>query len=337
MEKNESLVSKDFLPDGIKMDESRIFPMAVIATMSSGKSTLINALLGKDILPTSNAACTSLSYFILDDDQNAKEIICATDLSGKTTVIEENLVEELVKLNQDVNVSSVFIRSDVKGVLNTDKALLMIDTPGPNNARNLSHEEMLYRTISKIKGGLFLYVMNATQLAIVDDKNLLYSLKNVIRKNPGISILFVVNKVDTLDEERGESIEECIFIARKYLENLGFKEASIVPVSALAALLFKKVLNGERLTRIEYREFLGLYDLYEPKDYNMKKYAITEDLAGQFDVVKVTDGKHWDEFKVGDLNQAIENTGIKVLEECIQKAQILSSEKIKNIVKVKIR
>lgn len=336
MDKNENLISKGFLPDGIKMDESRIFPMAVIATMSSGKSTLINALLGKDILPTSNAACTSLSYFILDDDQNAKEIICATDLSGKTTVIEENLVEELVKLNQDVNVSSVFIRSDVKGVLNTDKALLMIDTPGPNNARNLSHEEILYRTISKIKGGLFLYVMNATQLAIVDDKNLLYSLKNVIRKNPGISILFVVNKIDMLDKEC-ESIEECICIARKYLENLGFEEANIVPVSARAALLFKKVLNGERLTRMEYREFGWLYDLYEPKDYNMKKYAITEDLAGQFDVVKVTDGKHWDEFKVGDLNQAIENTGIKVLEECIQKAQILSSEKIKNIVKVKIR
>lgn len=336
MDKNENLISKGFLPDGIKMDESRIFPMAVIATMSSGKSTLINALLGKDILPTSNAACTSLSYFILDDDQNAKEIICATDLSGKTTVIEENLVEELVKLNQDVNVSSVFIRSDVKGVLNTDKALLMIDTPGPNNARNLSHEEILYRTISKIKGGLFLYVMNATQLAIVDDKNLLYSLKNVIRKNPGISILFVVNKIDMLDKEC-ESIEECICIARKYLENLGFEEANIVPVSAWAALLFKKVLNGERLTRMEYREFGWLYDLYEPKDYNMKKYAITEDLAGQFDVVKVTDGKHWDEFKVGDLNQAIENTGIKVLEECIQKAQILSSEKIKNIVKVKIR
>lgn len=46
MENNlkESLISKDFFPDGIKIDESNIFPVAVVATMSSGKSTLINGV-----------------------------------------------------------------------------------------------------------------------------------------------------------------------------------------------------------------------------------------------------------------------------------------------------
>ena len=78
MQTNEkdNMISRDFFPDGIKINEKRIFPMAVIATMSSGKSTLINALLGKEILPNSNAACTALNYSILDDDQKTKEIIC---------------------------------------------------------------------------------------------------------------------------------------------------------------------------------------------------------------------------------------------------------------------
>lgn len=59
-----TLISKDYFPKEIKIDETKIFPMVVVATMSSGKSTLINALLGKEILPSSNRACTALRYSI---------------------------------------------------------------------------------------------------------------------------------------------------------------------------------------------------------------------------------------------------------------------------------
>ena len=330
-EKKKTLICRDFFPAGIQIDESRIFPMAVIATMSSGKSTLINALLGKDILPSSNAACTALRYSILDDDQDSKEIVCVTDSSGKTTVIEESLAEELIALNQDKNVSDVFIRSHVNGVLNTDKALLIIDTPGPNNSQDASHEDILYETISKMNGGLFLYVLNATQIGIYDDKQLLVSLRNILGKKPDIRILFALNKVDEIDEEY-ESLEEFMYTTKEYLEKLGFGGVDIVPVSARAAILFKKVLSGEKLTRMECREFDSLYELYEPKDFSMKKYVFTDDLNRQFDEIAMGNEK----YRIGDLNQAIENTGIKVLEECIQKAQILSSERIENTVKVKV-
>ena len=328
----ETLISKDFFPEGIKINENRIFPMVVMATMSSGKSTLINALLGKDILPNSNAACTALNYSILDDDQETKEIICVTDNKGKTKVIEENLADELYKVNMSKDITDVFIRSHVKGVLNTDKALLMIDTPGPNNSRDSSHEDILFKTLSKIKGGLFLYILNASQLGINDDQNLLKYLKSILDHNPAIKILFALNKVDVIDEEY-ESIEEFMKMAKEYLGACGYENAEIVPVSAMAAILFKKVLAGENLTRMEYAKFMGLYELYEPQDYNLKKYAITKDLSKQFDEIELR-GRT---YRVGDLNQAIENTGIRVLEECIQKAQILSSGQVKNTVRVKIR
>ena len=45
-----------------------IFPVNVIATMSSGKSTLINALLGKKLMPSKNEACTATITEILDAD-----------------------------------------------------------------------------------------------------------------------------------------------------------------------------------------------------------------------------------------------------------------------------
>lgn len=332
MENNlkESLISKDFFPDGIKIDESNIFPVAVVATMSSGKSTLINALLGKEMLPSSNAACTSLNYSILDDDRKSKEIICVTDTSGKTRIIEENLAEELHRINEAQDVTNVFIRSHIDGVLNTDRALLIIDTPGPNNSRTTVHENVLHDIVKKIRGGVFLYLLNATQLGVYDDKSLLIFLKEIVRKNPEIKIVFAINKVDELDEEY-ESIQGLVDNAKKYIEDIGFVQPDIIPLSARAALLFKKVLTKQELTRKEKMEFIGLYDLYEATDFNMRKYAITKELKNQAEIIDGTN------YSVGDLNQAIANTGITMLESYIQKAQILSSGQIKNTLKVRIK
>ncbi len=332
MENNlkESLISKDFFPDGIKIDESNIFPVAVVATMSSGKSTVINALLGKEMLPSSNAACTALNYSILDDDRKSKEIICVTDTSGKTRIIEENLAEELHRINEAQDVTNVFIRSHIDGVLNTDRALLIIDTPGPNNSRTTVHENVLHDIVKKMRGGVFLYLLNATQLGVYDDKSLLIFLKEIVRKNPEIKIVFAINKVDELDEEY-ESIQGLVDNAKKYIEDIGFVQPDIIPLSARAALLFKKVLTKQELTRKEKMEFIGLYDLYEATDFNMRKYAITKELKNQAEIIDGTN------YSVGDLNQAIANTGITMLESYIQKAQILSSGQIKNTLKVRIK
>ena len=326
---SENLISEDFFPKGIKIEEDKVFPMAVIATMSSGKSTLINALIGKEILPSANAACTALNYSILDDDHDTKEVICVTKKDGNVTVIDENLSEELEKINQDPLVTDVFIRSHVKGVLNTDKALLIIDTPGPNNSADKTHEKRLYQILDKISGGLFVYVINASQIGIEDDEKLLKILAPYLRKNQTIKILFVMNKIDVLDREK-ESIEECVQNVRRYLQNCGFENPNIIPISAVAALLFKKVLNHEKLTRKQYRDFIELYDMYQSNDYNMKKYAVIDDLEDPFKEIEV----RGEIYKTGELNVALENTGIKLLEEKIQKAQILSGEQLKNTIKV---
>ena len=326
---SENLISEDFFPKGIKIEENKVFPMAVIATMSSGKSTLINALIGKEILPSANAACTALNYSILDDDRDTKEVICVTKKDGNVTVIDENLSEELEKINQDPLVTDVFIRSHVKGVLNTDKALLIIDTPGPNNSADKMHEQRLHQILEKISGGLFVYVINASQIGIEDDEKLLKILAPYLRRNRTIKILFVMNKIDVLDREK-ESIEECVQNVRRYLQNCGFENPNIIPISAVAALLFKKVLNHEKLTRKQYRDFIELYDMYQSNDYNMKKYAVIDDLEDPFKQIEV----RGEIYKTGELNVALENTGIKLLEQKIQKAQILSGEQLKNTIKI---
>lgn len=327
---NNSLVSKDFFAKNITINENKIFPMVVMATMSSGKSTLINALLGQQILPSRNEACTAKMYSILDNDQDNETKIFVTYTNGETVVKEDNVVAELEKANSDNEVTDILIRGHIKGVLNTDKALLIVDTPGPNNSRDESHQQVMFDVLKKISGGLILYVLNATQPGINDDKYLLGIIRDYIKENSKISVLFVINKVDQLDEERDESVRQLVVMANEYLKENGIVSPQIIPVSALAASLFKKVINNEELTRSEYRLFCGYYDMYKPRDFNMRSFAITSALPRQHESVEV----RGETYGIGDLNRAIENTGIKLLEEEIQKAQILSSGIIKNAIKI---
>ena len=326
----ESFLSNDFFPSGISVDEGSIFPMVVMATMSSGKSTLINALLGEQALPSKNEACTAKKYMVLDDDNSDGPTIYITYKNGETIIKKENIAEELERANNNEDVVEVLIKDDVKGVMNTDRALLVVDTPGPNNSRDKSHEQVMEDVISKVKGGLFLYVMNATQMGINDDKYLLWKIREQINSNPKISLIFVLNKVDQLDEDRGESVEQFVLTAKEYLLSNGIENPYIIPVSALSASLFKKVLNRGELTRNEYRSFCEYYDVYQPKDYSMRSFAITDTLKDQNTKIQVKGT----EYTVRDLNRAIDNTGITLLEEEIQKAQILSSGIIKNTVNI---
>ena len=324
--KNAVPIDESFFGDRINVNVAGVFPVVVMATMSSGKSTLINALLETDILPSKNQACTAKMYSILDDDSTDGYKAYLTKNNGQVHVIEKNLQMELEKANYDPEVTDILIIGDVKGILNTDKSLLIIDTPGPNSFMNNSHEAITNDILKKVNSGLILYVINAAQMGIEDDKKLLCMLKNKLENTSGISVLFVINKIDCLDPEN-ESISELVMETKKYLETNGIKNVNILPVSALSANLFKKVLNGHELTRKEKREFYNCYELFGTNDIKMTSYAITDDLPEQFKKIYVDS----DEFTAAQLKAALENTGLPYLEKYKQQKQILSSENIVDV------
>lgn len=319
-QENASLVKQDFFGKDIQINLERIFPMIVMATMSSGKSTIINALLGEDILPSKNAACTAKVYSILDDDSCTVPKLYLTDKNGKISVVTENLGTELEKANQSDDISNILIVGQVKGVTNTQRSLLIVDTPGPNNSMDTSHEEITRSVFDQITGGLLLYVINATQMGINDDSRFLSLVAEYTNKNPNIKAAFVVNKIDELDFEE-ESVEDLMLAVQSYLIQHGFKEPDIIPISALSAQLFKKVLNGEPLTRLQYRQFRSAYELFKSNDIDLSSYVITRDSPDMYNTVEVRGHR----YTVAGLMRAIDNTGITYLEKYIQIAQILSS------------
>lgn len=217
------------------------FEVNVVATMSSGKSTLINALLGRQLMPAANEATTATIVRIIDTPQDDFSAI-AYDKSGQVVAKIENVsLEDMKTLNSDIKVSAIELRGKIPFVQSVGMKLVLVDTPGPNNSRDKSHEEMTYKMIADSDKSLVLYVMNGQQLGINDEKIFLdYVCQSMNEggKQARERFIFAVNKMDNFKpkDEGADCIEHALDNVKKGLEERGIYNPNIFPVSSLAAL-----------------------------------------------------------------------------------------------------
>ena len=236
-----------------------VFPVNVIATMSSGKSTLINALLGKKLMPSKNEACTATITEILDKDQNHFTAE-AYDSENRLIKSTDNLTYEIMQdLNDNDDVSRVYVEGDIPFLDSRTMALQVVDTPGPNNSQNQEHKNTTYRAINNDSNNLIIYVLNGTQLSTNDDASLLHYVAEQMNKgNKQIRdrFLFVINKMDQFNPEE-ESIDKAIDSARNYLSNYGIEQPMLFPCSAFTALNIRTYLADvdiDNLTRAQQKQ-----------------------------------------------------------------------------------
>lgn len=234
----ESLKSED-LKKKFKEILNSEFEINVIATMSSGKSTLINSLLSKKILPSSNEACTATITRIKDTD-NSHFFGRAYSQKNVKMHSEKELSYDIMKgWNENKNISTIEIKGDIPFVKADEIVLVITDTPGPNNSNDESHKQKLLDMLDSNKyKPLILYVMNATQLGITDDNDLLNNviakLKNADKQTRD-SFLFVINKADSL-KPNDDKLEIILKNTKDYLEEKGVENPNIFPAAALPAL-----------------------------------------------------------------------------------------------------
>lgn len=229
---------REGLEAAIKRVQNNIFPIHVIATMSSGKSTLINALLRKKLMPARNEATTAIITEILDDDQKAFSAIVYDINDNEIKTIKQLTYEIMDQLNSNTDISRVSIEGNIPFLETSETRLRLVDTPGPNNARNQNHRETTYRNINSATENMILYVLNYTQLGINDDDTLLRYVADEIRKGGKETrdrFIFVLNKIDELKKEDG-SVAHAIETTKAYLANRGIDDPQIFPCSAFAAL-----------------------------------------------------------------------------------------------------
>lgn len=295
-----------------------IFEVSVIATMSSGKSTLINSLLHTELLPSENKACTSTICRILDnDDMDYYEAECYA--SDRRTVIyprQEITIEEMKKFNDDKKVTYIDIEGSVPAIPSDKIRLCLRDTPGPNNSLNDNHGT-LTNSIIKRTNAVVLYVMNATQIGIKDDEGLLRKISDEMKKSGKQSrdrFIFVINKCDALDEEKGETIEKLLDNVRDYLKKFDIIEPTLIPTSARLALLIRKKRKGDKLSRSEKNILNQEEDFVETELLHFEKNAtltptVREKLQAQIEEYHV-DEETWD-------LEALIHTGVPAVEETI--------------------
>lgn len=251
--KNDDCLSdadKAGLRKAIEKINENIFPIHVIATMSSGKSTLINALLGRKLMPSKNEACTAVITEILDDKSGNYSAIVYDRRDDRIKTIDQVTYELMKDLNDDDNVARVSIRGNIPFVDSSETPLRLVDTPGPNNAHNDKHRETMYENINSAAENMILYVLNYTQvlnykqLDVDDDNNLLNYVAEEIKKGGRETrdrFLFVLNKMDQVNKD--DSVEGAVKATRNYLSKHGIEDPQIFPCSAFTALGLRTLLK----------------------------------------------------------------------------------------------
>ncbi|WP_208625419.1 dynamin family protein, partial [Salinicola salarius] len=262
---------------------NRDFDVYVVATMSSGKSTLINAMLGRDLLPAANEATTATIARITDNDRmpdhftvkrydNSGQLMGEADNADLELLKEWNKLDDTQRIDIEGNIVAIQERPEVR--------LVLTDTPGPNNSQDEEHQRTTMGFVQDSKRNpLILYVLNASQLGTNDDRNLLGLVAETMRKGGKQSkdrFIFVVNKMDVFDPESGEDPSQVLERVEKYLIDNGIHNPLVYPVSANLTRLIRKPQDNH--TRKERGDFQSMADLFseEPSMDLLQYMPITE-------------------------------------------------------------
>lgn len=225
--------------------KSSEFEVCVVATMSAGKSTLINSMLGTKLMPSKQEACTAIITKIKDTDGKGNWDAEVYDSSGSLLETHNNLTYEIMdRLNGDKNVSTIKINGDIPFVSSEEISLVLIDTPGPNNARDPEHFKTQNKFLSNSSKSLVIYIMEGTFGSSDDNKLLKRVAKSMMvgGKQSKDRFIFVINKMDDRRKEDGATVQTLDRV-KAYLEKHGITNPNIFPAAALPALNIRLIQN----------------------------------------------------------------------------------------------
>ena len=224
----------------------------------------------------------------------------------------------MARYNDDDEVSDIYISGDIPFIASDNMQLVLVDTPGPNNSQNEEHHKRTYRVIKDDKRmPMVLYIMNATQLFTNDDNFLIQAVAEAVKSQHGKQardrFIFVINKADELDPQKGDSIDKAIGDAQRYLQKHGIEQANIYPISAYIAKVIRMYKNGVPLARREKMTLNNCPILFEDPKMHFEKYAplspaVKQKLSVQLQQAKATG----DEYA-----EALIHTGVPAVEAAI--------------------
>jgi len=232
----------------------------VAANMSAGKSTLINALIGKRVARTSLEACTGNVCYIYNkpyEDGHTHLSTATTDLDAT----QENLSQFDWQTAPSI---ATYFRISIAD----ETRLCIIDTPGVNSALNKAHNNIAKNALKNEDYDTLVYVIKGTDLGT--DAEINY-LKWISENIPHEKIIFVLNR---LDEFRAieDDIETSLSDVQADLKKLGFENPTVCPFSAYFSYLIQLTDSGEPLSADETDEYEYLVRKFKKDPYDLSKF-----------------------------------------------------------------
>lgn len=202
--------------------DNDFFTVVVLGEFKRGKSTFINALLKKELLPTDVLPETATINAIMYSETPTLQVVM-NDGSEKTGEVSREYLQrfsarEKNSLSEKVKYIKIGYPAEI-----LKNNLAIVDTPGVDDI-NEQRSEVTYRFIPKANAVIFLLdaksPLKKTEKDFIDSKLLPLGLD---------TILFVANKFDAVDEEEEED----------YLTDLRMRLASAFKVGEEKAQLKK--------------------------------------------------------------------------------------------------
>jgi len=288
-------------------------PIVFMGSGSAGKSSVINALIGAEVLPTGDGTTTEAVYEIIPSDCfevsfKADEELTTLDLNKQKSILEQDAaaifggemsltsdnpydwVYLIVSKINDMNTASeIRIKVPFKNLKSISAQIVLYDTPGPDS-RTRDHKQVLNKALYQFKKGIAVFVTRRTE---IEKTTLRDFLKRYTENHERISEILNVNAgivlINGADESTIEKIQQGKESRKKHLAEIqdndvkkefAFEQDRMIYFSSPYALGVNKSSDDawmdsgfKKLNKDRYR-----IPLYDPNDEDYIPLATVAEL-----------------------------------------------------------
>ncbi|MBQ3893422.1 MAG: dynamin family protein [Mailhella sp.] len=221
----------------------------LLGCMSSGKSTVLNALLGRGVFPAGNRATTA-QVFTIVHDPGCTGAVCRnpTESPEWHPLTQERLAAYNGAMSENTPAE---VRLCLPH-LERKRRVVFYDTPGPNTSKFGGHREETYFALEKLPLTHIFLVLDMVQLHTRDEEALLKDMGRVVSERGRLPVLVLLNKADVIDIDK-ESVRDIVGDASDTVA-AHLPEGSLVdviPLMSKGAEVWRRMIDRDPLTVFE--------------------------------------------------------------------------------------